>query len=425
MRMFWKIFSAFMALLLSIVLVVSLVALPVVSFLTENTDPSKLVKAVFESGILNDLGAPSAHRRPILLSNDAIIGTLPDGTNIEDLIEGGTLPPDFDIDSLPEGTTLPPNFDIDSLPEGTTLPPEVSDDLIENLPDMDLPEGVGMQELFGAVIELVEQGVIDVDKLVEELEIPDPSVIDQDKLVQELTQSSAVQQLASAYAEDIINAATGSGDAPKLNTENVVEMLSPHMEELVTIVEQNLPPEVVVNKDKLTQAVTNITNDALPNIVENLPPAKDVADNIVQSVTQSASPNSPAADPTMILNALKSLRNGTIRTIVIAVVAALLVLLFVFRLPSINGLRWMGVNGLISAVFVGILGYVLQAPFVLELLAELPSGVANLASGLLVSLASTFVTFAIIYGVAGLVLVIGNGVLNAVLAKKAPEMQAE
>jgi hypothetical protein len=312
---------------------------------------------------------------------------------------------------------------MDSLPEGTTLPPEVSDDLIENLPDMDLPEGVGMQELFGAVIELVEQGVIDVDKLVEELEIPDPSVIDQDKLVQELTQSSAVQQLASAYAEDIINAATGTGDAPKLNTENVVEMLAPHMEELVTIVEQNLPPEVEVNKDKLTQAVTNITNDALPNIVENLPPAKDVADNIVQSVTQSASPNSPAADPTMILNALKSLRNGTIRTIVIAVVAALLVLLFVFRLPSINGLRWMGVNGLISAVFVGALGYVLQAPFVLELLAELPSGVANLASGLLVSLASTFVTFAIIYGVAGLVLVIGNGVLNAVLPKKAPKAQ--
>ena len=393
MKVFWKILSAFLAILLSIVLVVSLIALPIVSFLTENTDPSKLVKAIFESGLLNELGAPSAHRRPILLSNDAVIGTLPDGTNVEDFI---------------------------------TLPPEISDDLIENMPDMDLPEGVGMQELFGAVIELVEQGVIDVDKLVEELEIPDPSVIDQDKLVQELTQSSAVQQLASAYAEDIINAATGTGDAPKLNTENVVEMLAPHMEELVTIVEQNLPPEVEVNKDKLTQAVTNITNDALPNIVENLPPAKDVADNIVQSVTQSVSPNSPAADPTMILNALKSLRNGTIRTIVIAVVAALLVLLFVFRLPSINGLRWMGVNGLISAVFVGALGYVLQAPFVLELLAELPSGVANLASGLLVSLASTFVTFAIIYGAAGLVLIIGNGVLNVVLKKKpAQEAAAE
>ena len=405
MRIFWKIFSAFMALLLSIVLVVSLVALPVVSFLTENTDPSKLVKAVFESGILNDLGAPSAHRRPILLSNDAIIGTLPDGTNIEDLIEGGTLPPDFDIDSLPEGTTLPP---------------EVSDDLIENLPDMDLPEGVGMQELFGAVIELVEQGVIDVDKLVEELEIPDPSVIDQDKLVQELTQSSAVQQLASAYAEDIINAATGTGDAPKLNTENVVEMLAPHMEELVTIVEQNLPPEVEINKDKLTQAVTNITNDALPNIVENLPPAKEVADNIVQSVTQNSS-----ADPTMILDALKFVRNGTIRTIVIVVIAVLMALLFVLRLPKFNGLRWMGVNGLISAVFVGALGYLLQSSFVLGLLADLPAGVANLAAGLLANLASTFVTFAIIYGAVGLVLVIGNGVLNAVLSKKSPELQAE
>ena len=343
MKILWKIFSAFMALLLSIVLVVSLVVLPVVSFLTENTDPSKLVKAVFESGILNDLGKPSASRLPITLSNDYIIGTLPDGTNIEDLIDG-TLPPNFDINDLPEGTTLPPDFNIDSLPEDATLPDEIPEDVLDTLPELDLPEGVGVQELFSAVVELVEQGVIDVDALVEELEIPDPSVIDQDKLVQELTQSSAVQELAAAYAEDIINAATGTGEAPKLNTETVVEMLSPHMEELVTIVEQNLPPEVEINKEKLTEAVTNITNDALPNIVENLPPAKEVADNIVESVAQSS-----PADPTLILDALKFVRNGTIRTIVIVAIAVLMVLLFVFRLPRFNGLRWMGVNGLIRS----------------------------------------------------------------------------
>ena len=383
MKVLWKIFSAFMALLLSIVLVVSLVLLPIVSFLTENADPSKLVKAAFESGILSELGMPSASRRPILLSNDYSIGVLPEGTDVEDLIDG-TLPPDLDIDELPE-------------------------DAIDELPDMDLPEGVDMEELFGAVAELVETGVIDVEELMTELEIPEDAVVNTDQMIQELTQSSAVQTLVSVYAEDIVNAATGTGEAPKLTTESVLEILNPHMEEIVTIVEKNLPEEVEIDKDKLTSAVEKVTGTALPTIVETLPPAEEVAQTIVQSVP---------AELTMILDALKMIRTGSLQTIAIVAVVALLLLLLVFRLPSFNGLRWIGVSGLISAVFAGALGYVLQAPFFLALLSDLPQSVLSLATPLIAALAATFVTFAIIYGIVGLVLVIGNGVLNAVLAKK-------
>jgi len=235
-------------------------------------------------------------------------------------------------------------------------------------------------------------------------------------MVQELTQSSAVQALVSTYAEDIINAATGSGEAPKLTTESVLEILNPHMEEIVTIVEKNLPEEVEIDKEKLINAVEKVTSSALPTIVETLPPAKDVAQTIVQSMPEEL---------TMILDALKMIRSGNMQTIAIVAVAALLALLFLLRLPTINGLRWMGVNGLISAVFVGALGYVLQAPFFLELLASLPASVLSLATPLIAALASTFVTFAIIYGVTGLVLIVGNGVLNAVLTKKTPKAQAE
>lgn len=411
MKVFWKILSAFLAILLSIVLVVSLIALPIVSFLTVNADPSKLVKAVFESGLLNELGAPSAHRRPILLSNDAVIGTLPDGTNVEDFI---TLPPDYDIGDY---GTLPPDFNIDQLPEGTTLPPEISDDLIENMPELDLPEGVDMEELFGAVADLVDSGVIDVEELMTELEIPEDAVVNTDKMIEELTQSSAVQTLVSTYAEDIVNAATGTGEAPKLTTESVLEILNPHMEEIVTIVEKNLPEEVEIDKDKLTSAVEKVTSSALPTIVETLPPAENVAQTIVQSAPKEL---------TMVLDALKMIRSGNLQTMAIIAVVALLLLLFVLRLPTINGLRWMGVNGLVSALFAGAIGYVLQAPFFLALLADLPASVLSLATPLIAALASTFVTFAIIYGVAGLVLIIGNGVLNVVLKKKpAQEAAAE
>ena len=384
MKVFWKILSAFLAVLLSIVLVVSLILLPIVSFLTENADPSKLVKAAFESGLLSELGMPSASRRPILLSNDMVITTLPDGYDAEDF------------------TTLPPDIDIGDLEDSG---------LTESL-----PEGIGVEELFSAVAELVENGVIDVEELMVELEIPEDAIVNTDKMIEELTQSSAVQAIVSVYAEDIINAATGTGEAPKLTTESVLEILTPHMEEIVTIVEKNLPPEVEINKDKLTQTVEKVTNNALPSVVETLPPAEEVAQTIVQSAP---------AELTMILDALKMIRTGTLQTIAIVAVVALLLLLFVLRLPTINGLRWMGINGLISAVFAGALGYVLQAPFFLALLADLPTAVLSLATPLIAALAATFVTFAIIYGVVGLVLIVGNGVLNAVVVKKAPKAQAE
>ena len=396
MKVFWKILSAFLAVLLSIVLVVSLILLPIVSFLTENADPSKLVKTAFESGLLSELGMPSASRRPILLSNDIVITTLPDGYDVEDYI---TLPDGYDAEDF---TTLPPDFDMDDLEDSG---------LAESL-----PEGIGVEELFSAVAELVENGVIDVEELMVELEIPEDAIVNTDKMIEELTQSSAVQAVVSVYAEDIINAATGTGEAPKLTTESVLEILTPHMEEVVTIVEKNLPPEVEINKDKLTQAVEKVTNTALPSVVETLPPAEEVAQTIVQSAP---------AELTMILDALKMIRTGTLQTIAIAAVVALLLLLFVLRLPTINGLRWMGINGLISAVFVGALGYVLQAPFFLALLADLPTAVLSLATPLIAALAATFVTFAIIYGVVGLVLIVGNGVLNAVVVKKAPKAQAE
>ena len=396
MKVFWKILSAFLAVLLSIVLVVSLILLPIVSFLTENADPSKLVKAAFESGLLSELGMPSASRRPILLSNDTVITTLPDGYDVEDYI---TLPDGYDAEDF---TTLPPDIDIGDLEDSG---------LAESL-----PEGIGVEELFSAVAELVENGVIDVEELMVELEIPEDAIVNTDKMIEELTQSSAVQAVVSVYAEDIINAATGTGEAPKLTTESVLEILTPHMEEIVTIVEKNLPPEVEINKDKLTQAVEKVTNTALPSIVETLPPAEEVAQTIVQSAP---------AELTMILDALKMIRTGTLQTIAIVAVVALLLLLFVLRLPTINGLRWMGINSLISAVFVGALGYVLQAPFFLALLADLPTAVLSLATPLIAALAATFVTFAIIYGVVGLVLIVGNGVLNAVVVKKAPKAQAE
>ena len=80
-------------------------------------------------------------------------------------------------------------------------------------------------------------------------------------------------------------------------------------------------------------------------------------------------------------------------------------------------MRWVGVNGLISGILVGSIGYVLQADFLMELLSSLSIPVNAMVS-LLDAISGTFITFAVIYGVAGLVLIIVNGVINALVAAR-------
>ena len=159
MKTFWKIFSAFFAFLMSILLVLSLILFPAVSFATENSDPGKLVDVLFSSGIFELPFKPSANRQQILLSNSS-----------------------------------------------------VSSD----------PESVGMDAILDALEKLASTGLIDVETLMEELEIPADTKIDGEQLKQELIESEAMQTLAEVYAEDIINAALDTEDAPILTTESVV-----------------------------------------------------------------------------------------------------------------------------------------------------------------------------------------------------------
>lgn len=347
MKIFWKIFSAFFAILMSILLVVSLIVFPAVSFLTDNAEPSKLVDIIMSSGLLTQQSKPSAGNHQILLSADTVEG---------------------------------------------------------------LPEGVDLDTFMESLEELANSGVIDVEALMEELEIPEDAQIDQEQLRQELTESEAVQTLVSTYAEDIINAAAGTGEPPALTTETVMEILQPHMEEIVTIVENNLPEDVKIDREKVSDAIDKAASTALPALVDKLPPAQEVAQTIVS--TNSALPT--------VMSALNFVRSGKLRLIALGVVAFLLVVVFLLRLPTFNGMRWVGISGLVGAVFAGALGYLLQAKPVLDSLLPALGEASSLAMPLLSSLASTFVTFAIIYGIAGLVLVVGNGVLRAVIAKKAP-----
>ena len=345
MKTFWKIFSSFLALLISILLVISLIVLPAISFFTDTVDPSKLVEIIISSGLLTDPKVPAAGSHQILLS-------------------AGTA-------------------------EG-------------------LPEGMGFEALTDALQELANSGILDVEQLMEDLEIPADTEIDHKQMIQELTESKAVQVLLSTYTEDILNAAAGTGAAPALTADTVMDILAPHMDQIVTIVENNLPADVKIDRQKLTDAIDKAVNSALPEIVDALPPAQEIANAVVGTND----------DMPTVMCALNFVRSGQLRLLAFALVAVLLILVFLLRLPGFSGLRWVSISGLVGAVFVGGLGYLLQARPVLTSLQSAIGDIASLVMPLLSGLSSTFVTFAVFYGVAGMVLIVGYGVLSAFVIKK-------
>jgi hypothetical protein len=79
MKLIWRIFSRLLASLLSVLLFLSIILIPFISFITDTTEPSKLVDLIFASGILDQLSAPSSGHHNILLSN----GTADTGSNPE------------------------------------------------------------------------------------------------------------------------------------------------------------------------------------------------------------------------------------------------------------------------------------------------------------------------------------------------------
>ena len=184
MKLFWKILSSFWASLLSIILVFALLLLPVISFLTDHSNPNRIVDIFASSDLFTQPDNPTAGDRPILLSNGAVA---------------------------------------------------------------DVPENLDFEALMETLQELSESGVIDVEQLVKDLEIPTDIEIDQERMMQELSESKAVQTLLTTYADDILRSASGTGDAPLLTADTVMDILAPHMDEIVTIVESNLPNEVNID----------------------------------------------------------------------------------------------------------------------------------------------------------------------------------
>ena len=315
MKVLWNLFGGLIALVLSILLVISLVLLPVVSFLTYCTEPVNLISTVARYDFLKDRDESVTEVAVRLI-----------------------------------------------------LPPEI---------------------LMDAVI------------------LPEGAQVDEQKLVDDLSKSDLIWALLSAYANDVMDAATGLENNPALTKGTVVDLLKPHAIQMIEVARVSLPADTKIDEEKLAETINSAIEKEMPPLVEEFIPAQELAQSIVPALGLDSSAGLHPA-----LKALKLIRAGTLRLACFVLATALALLIVLFRLPKPSGLRWVGIAGLFSALLTAALGFGLQTRTVLSSLQQAAGDSASMVSRFVSALSSDFVSFATICGIVGLALVIVGGLLQ-------------
>ena len=420
MKLIWQIFSRLLASLLSVLLFLSLILIPFISFITDTIEPGKLVDLIFASGILDQLSAPSSGHHNILLSN----GTADTGSDPEleklidtfkDRLSNGEMTAKELIFALSDKLN---SGELDAATLTKALQELIDSGAVDakqvlsafGLPDalyqtlLAADGSIDLSSLVNTFQALMGSGLLDVETLLEEIGIPADTPIDTESIMKNLAKSDAAKELIATYAEDVLNAATGEDKNPKLTADTVLHILQPHMEEIANIVKDSLPEDVEIDNEKLESAINKAASTVLPSLVDSLPSAENMANTIVDH-------ENPAI--VAMMNALKFVRNGYLRLAAIGVAAALSLFIFLLRLPGFSGLRWVGSEVLSSALIIGALAFFLQTQQMIDILRSFANEATVFVTPLLSELSTAFVPFAIIYGVAALVLIVGSKILDA------------
>ncbi len=416
MKTLWRLFSRLLASLLSTILLLCLFLLPLLSFIADMAEPSKLVDLIYSSGFVDALSLPVSERHHILLSNTPVVSDSEDALadELKEKLRSGKITTAELFDQLQE-RLLTGKLDDEALSH--TLHKLISAGAV-SIKDIasELGTSFAVQQLilsiegtldFDTLTEAFEtfadSELLDMDTLAEELGLPADVKIDSAALAQSLAKSNAMQALISAYTEDVLNAATNTGSSPLLTSKTVTELLAPHMEEIATIVENSLPEDVQLDRTKLTGAIEKAAETALPALVDTIPPAQEVAHTIVKQ---------DAPGLAVVMEILKYIRNGFVRALIIGAIVILSLLIVLLRLPGFSGLRWIGTNLLTAGVLTGIVGYLGQTEIAQNLICSLIDGGENVVISILSSFSAAHMPFLVIYGGAGLVLLIFSGFLN-------------
>ncbi len=445
------------SLLLSLLLVLSLIITPITTYVTSMTEPERIVDILLNSGILDPeepTEEPSSEPNgespdepngesseepngesseepngessdePNGESSEEPNGESSDEPNGESLDEpngesseepneepatGNNEDADPAVASLEdEGTPAAEDPSTDSTEEPSDEPSEEPSEESTEDPTAEPPaddqdnasESAGMSALFGALQDVISSDIMDEDTLHSMLELPEGSTIDTNKMSEQLAESEAAKELVNAYITDVLNSATGGEST--FSGDTAMDIVTPHIDELVGIVESCLPEGTVVDHDALKEATLKALENALPAVVDALPDAGEAVNALSEQV--------PYLDTA--LKALNFIRNGGLRACALLLVLVFIVALCLFRIPGLRGLLCIGICGVIGALLCGGVYLVLTMPTLNAFLESSLGEYSVLVTQFAGDFAREYARCAVIYGVLGLALVLGTTVVR-------------
>lgn len=160
--------------------------------------------------------------------------------------------------------------------------------------------------------------------------------------VSAILNSKAAKELIEAYTEDLTGAFAGSDQAASLNAEKVKSIVNENIDEIVEVLQKNVPELAGKSAEELKQEITKTVNENADKFVEALPDPADLK--------QQLSEENPMLETAMIVI-------GKRNTVKLALIAAILVLsglIFACRLPGTRGFSWLAVD-LFTAGGLGML----------------------------------------------------------------------
>jgi len=428
-----KLLTAF----ISVLLVVSLLLTPIATFITNMTDPAQLVERLFASGVFDseeptedpsagtEVPTEDVTEAPTEESTQSSTeaGTDPDvnsentdASTQDDALstaaeESADIPADGDnLETITEDSTEAPTEEATEAPteEATEVPTEENTEVpteesAEAPTEKNTPSySSAADALFGSLKDMIGSDMMCEDTLNAGLNLPDGSTIDTNKLGNDLLESAAAQALVQAYMTDAINSAAGMEGDPSLTSDSAMSIVTPHIDELTDIVAGCLPEGMEIDRAALEELTLQALEASLPAIVDALPNVGEVVNALGEE--------SPVLG--VVLKSLKFIRIGGLRASALLAVVAFAVILCLFRLPGLRGLRCVGVCSMIGAALCGALYLLLSMPMLTAHLEKALDEYGAIISDFSLGFAHEYAVCAVIFGVIGLVFFLGTTILR-------------
>lgn len=159
------------------------------------------------------------------------------------------------------------------------------------------------------------------------------------ELLGKILSSKAAKELIELYVEDVTNAFTGSNEAPKLDAENLKNIVKDNIDEVVAIVKELDPNISEADLAEVKDGLLQLIDEKAGDIVNALPDPVEIREEVLD--------DTPELEIAFKILAKKD----TIKLAVIALVVVLCGLIFLCRMSGFRGLRWIAIDLFIGGGF--------------------------------------------------------------------------